>query len=464
MKKNSLLFLLVLTSITSFSQKNFTLYNLKGTPQAFYANPSFTPKAKLYISAPLGMVNLGVTNSAFSFDELLTHNLADSSYTINVKDVVGNLKKSNFLSVESNIELLGLGYKMKDMYFSFSATNKFQFNLNYPKDLLRLALEGNGSYLGERASLDGLGVNLNSYMEYAFGATKEINDKLTLGGRLKLISGIANINTKKSEIGLYTDAETFALTIDGSAEIQTANSLFYLDSNYIFDKKEIINNSLIFANKGIGIDIGGTYKINDKLSINASVLDLGSITWKTNVSNYKSNNINFKFEGVDVNELISDTSSNPGQNFQDTLTKIFSYDENYEKYTTFLNTKIYLGANYQLTKQINAGALLFNEFIKGKYRAGFSISMNASLKSWLAASMNYTIYNGSFSNIGLGLSMKGGPMQFYIMSDNVLSLVKPFDARNVHVCLGMSIFLKEKENKKKEENLDVKEKDIEIKP
>jgi hypothetical protein len=459
MKCNKIVSFLIVFGVSSFfAQKNFSLYNLKGTPQAFYVNPSFTPKSKLYLSMPIGFINLGASNSGFSFNELFVKR-ADDSLAINTEGVVEGLNKNNFFSIESQIEVLGFGFKLNDLYLNFSASNRFQFNINYPKDLLQLALEGNGkSFIGERASFDGLGVNLNSYMEYAVGASKEIGDKLNVGARVKFISGIANVNTKKTEIGLYTDPESFALTLDGEAEIQSANSLYYLDSTAILDQQNIINNSLKFANKGLGFDFGATYKINDKISVNASVIDLGFISWKTNVSNYKTDKINFLFEGVDVNELINDSTADPANRFEDTLTKIFNYEVNQESYSTSLNTKIYLGANYQLTKQLNAGALLFNEFIKGKYRAGFSLSMNASLKNWLSTTINYTIYNGSFSNIGFGLSLKGGPIQFFIMSDNVLSLIKPFDARNFHICGGLSINIGGKEKKKKDEEIDSKEK------
>jgi hypothetical protein len=454
------LFFVVFGLNSIYAQKNFTLYNLKGTPQAFYVNPSFTPKSKLYLSIPTGFINVGATNSGFSFNELFVKR-DDDSLAINTQGVVEGLKKNNFFSIESQLEVFGLGFKLNDMYLNFSVSNKFQMNITYPKDLMQFALEGNGkSFIGERASFDGLGVNLNSYMEYAFGASKEFGEKLNLGARVKFISGIANVNTKKTEIGLYTDPESFALTLDGEAEIQSANSLYYLDSTANLDQKNIIDNSLKFANKGMGFDFGATYKLNDKISLNASIIDLGFISWQTNVSNYKTDKINFLFEGLNINELVNDSTADPATRFEDTLTKIFNYEVNDEKYRTSLNTKIYLGANYQLTKQLNAGALLFNEFIKGRYRAGFSLSMNMSLRSWLATSLNYTIYNGSFSNIGFGLSIKGGPVQFFVMSDNILSLIKPFDARNVHLCGGLSLSINSKNKKKKDEKIESLKKQI----
>ncbi len=454
MSKIKITFVLIslFSSMCVFSQKNFTLYNMKSTPQAISVNPSFMPKAKLYISLPIGMVDFGVTNSAFSFNTLFKKR-ADDSLAIDAKGVIEGLKPLNYFSVETNNELFGLGIKFKGLYLSFNTTLKSRFNFVYPKDLIQFAFEGNGkNFLDKRVSLDGLSINLNTYVEYAFGATKEINDKLTVGGRLKIISGLANISTKKTELGIYTDPTTFALTIDGSAEINSSNSLFFaLDTNNSATSNNFPNtvkSSLFkFVNKGVGIDLGGTYKLNDKLAVNASIIDLGSISWKSNVSNLKTNDINYTFDGIDLNQFLNDTTAKPLGRLTDTLVKVFDYEQNTTKYSTSLNTKIYLGANYNFTKSVNAGALLFNEFIGGKYRAGFSLSMNTMLKRWLVASMSYTMYNGSFSNIGLGLSMNAGPVQFYILSDNVLSFINPLNARNAHLCGGISIAIKGRNKK-----------------
>lgn len=451
---------LVLGFQHSFAQKNFTLYNMKTTPQGFYANPSFMPKAKLYLSLPVGMVNFGISNSGFSFNDALSKR-ADDSLAFNAPQLISSLAKMNYLTAESQIELFGLGIKVKDSYLSFSMSNRFQMNFKYPKDLMQLAFEGNGkSFLGQRASLDGLGFDMTSYMEYAFGYSKEINDKLSVGGRFKLISGLANIKTKKSQLGLYTDPTTFALTLDGSAEINTSNISQFYDSTSNFTTSDLSSNAYNFQNKGVGIDLGATYHINDKISVSASLLDLGSISWTANVTEYKSNDINFTFDGIDLNKYIADTSANPLDNFSDTLKQVFRQEESHESYSTALIPKFYLGGNYELTKNFNAGVLIYNEFIKGSYRPGISLSANATVKNWLVASLNYSIYNRSFANIGFGLSMKGGPIQFYFMTDNILALMMPKNSKNFHICGGISIYIKAKGEK---ENNQDKDKGTEIK-
>ncbi|MFN5416510.1 MAG: DUF5723 family protein [Flavobacteriia bacterium] len=448
------LFVLLVGMNYIFSQKNLSLYNLRGTPQALAVNPSFMPKSKIYLSMPLGMMNFGVSNSGFSFNDLFTKR-ADDSLVINTESVINGLSANNILSAESNIEIFGIGIKISDTYFNFTLNSKIQTNFIYPKDVFKLAFEGNGkSFIGERASFDGLGVNFNAFTEYAFGVTKEINDKLTIGGKFKMISGIANFNTRQTNLGLYTDPTTFALTIDGSAEINSSNIFqFVNDSTSSSDqlRKEMTASVFNFSNKGLGIDFGATYKINEKFSVNASVIDLGSIRWNSNVTSYKTDNFNYTFEGIDLNKLISD-STEAFTTIQDSLGKAFNYEENNDAYSTSLYTKIYLGGNYYFNKSFNAGAVLLSQFVKGKYSPSLSLSMNVTLKSWLSATLNYSIMNKTYNNVGAGISLRGGPMQFFVMSDNILAFTNPLGARTFHICGGISIFIKEKAEKKKDKN------------
>ena len=69
-------------------------------------------------------------------------------------------------------------------------------------------------------------------------------------------------------------------------------------SKYAFKKK----------NTGMGIDLGGVYKLNKKISFSASVIDLGFIKWKSGINNYVSNNPNrtfvFNFYGYCRNRTI----------------------------------------------------------------------------------------------------------------------------------------------------------------
>ena len=440
-KKNFTLLLVFLFAFLSngvFSQKNFTAYHIGSIPQANYLNPGFKNNNRFYLTLPLGMQNVSVFNSGFKLNDLIQTRTQDDSLTLSPKLAIQNMAKLNYLNVEMSNELFGFGFKAKKNYFSLNLSNRLQTRLTYPKDLLQFVSEGNGdTYLGKRAAFDGLGLDLMSYLEVGLGYNRDVNDKLTVGGRLKYLSGIANVNTLKSKLGITTDETSFDLTVDGQMQINTSN----LDTNVFNDPNQLIQSVTKFTNSGFAIDLGGSYKLSEKVQLNASLLDLGFINWKSNVTNYVSNEVNYTFKGINFNDSLSLDNS------LDTLNTVFSQKQNHENYKTNLHTKFYLGGRYDINKYFYTSALMYNEIVSGKYTNGLSLAFNTKLNNWLNASINYSKYGRSYNNFGFGLNLKGGPIQFYVMTDNFMAFINPTKTNHVHASFGLNILVGPRKDK-----------------
>jgi outer membrane protein OmpA-like peptidoglycan-associated protein len=270
-----------------------------------------------------------------------------------------------------------------------------------------------------------------SYVEYGLGYNRDVNDKLTVGGRIKFLSGIANLQTVRSQFGISTDPTSFDLTIDGGMRLNSSN----LDTTALKDPFKIAQSAFSFKNSGLALDLGASYQLSQKLQLNASLLDLGYIRWTTNVTNYISSDVSYTFKGIDLNDSLS------SKHLTDTLTKVFNQHQEHDSYTTKLHTKFYLGAKYEFNKNFYSSALLYNEIVASKYTAGLSVAINARLKNWLYASLNYSAYGRSYNNVGFGFNIKGGPIQFYVMSDNILAFLNPEKAKHVHASFGMNIVI-----------------------
>ena len=449
------IFLLFVSLVSSNieAQKNFTLYGLNETAQAHYLNPAFKTKAKFYLSLPVGYQSFGVSNSGFKLNDLLQTRASDDSLVLNPTNAVNKMAKLNFFTAESHNEILAFGFNRKDNYYSFALTNHLVSNFTYPVDLFRFAVEGNGkSLLGKRASLDGLGFNLNSYIEYAFGYNRKVNSKLTVGGRVKFLSGIANVTTKKSKLGITTDATTFDLTIDGAAQVNTSGvKPFYETNTATYNPfKSILN----FKNFGMAVDLGANYQLNEKIALSASILDLGAIKWDTENANFTSNEVKFKFQGVDLNQFLNDSTYSFADAISDTLSKVFDGYESSDAYISGLYTRFYLGSTYKISKRFAFGATLYNEIIKKKYRPGLILSGNLKINNWFAATINYSAYARSFANVGFGFSVKGGPFQWFLISDNVLAFLGPKGAKNAHLSTGLNLLIGKSEDKKTKAKFD----------
>lgn len=472
MKYLFLAFVIVVLGYTQsvYAQRNFTLYSMDNTNQANYLNPGFQQKNRFYFSF-MGMQNLSLMHTGFKYNDLLETSSTTDSLYLSTSSALEKMGKKNFVNIESYNEMFGLGIKVKQNYFSFNVSNRFEARFTYPEDLFRFAIEGNGKdLLGQRASLDGLGVDMLAYMEYGLGYNRDINDKLTVGGRLKLLSGVANIHTEKSLLGISTDATTFNITIDGAMKINTSNLSQFEDTTY--NPLSLVKSAYNFQNFGLAVDLGASYQLTDKIQLSSSLVDLGFIKWKTNVSNYGTDNVNYTFEGIDLNAVIYD-SLDIAQSLTDTLGDVFTADETNEAYSTALHAKFNIGGKYKINKYFSGNFLMYNEIYAKKYSAGFSFATTIQLKNWLSASLNYNIYGRAYNNVGFGLSLKGGPIQFYIMSDNIVTFLAttpytatsgstiipvPYNSKKAHVAFGLSVVIGPKKDKDKDGIVDKKDK------
>ena len=317
-------------------------------------------------------------------------------------------------------------------FFSFSVSEHVKSRFTVPKDLPQFLWEGNGkSFLGNRASFDGVSINFMAYREFALGYNRKVNESLTIGGRFKFLQGHANLNTKRLNLGIYTDDKTYDLTVDGGGRVLSSGIFPFIEN-------DIQINDLIFNNNyGFALDLGVNYEIN-KWNFSASLLDFGIIRWKNYNQVYDIYPFEVVYQGVPL-ETFFDNAEESIQQLVDSLEGVFTPAENNRAYTTPLYARVFLGANYTVNEKLNVSFLYNAEFVNRKHlRQGVSLAANYKVLKWLSTSMAYTIYNRSFSNIGLGLTMHGGPVQFYIMTDNTLGLIIPDKVRNWHLRFGFN--------------------------
>jgi outer membrane protein OmpA-like peptidoglycan-associated protein len=440
---------------TMKGQQNLTLYNMEMVPQRMYMNPALVHSNKLYIGLPvISSTYFNVSNSGFKYSDLIRHN-GDSLY-VDFDNMLGKLAENNYISTAVNIDILSFGFRIKKNYFSFNATEKINVRFRYPKNFMEFAWKGNGALLGEEVNFN-FGINAIHYREYGLGYAREINDKLTVGGKLKYLYGMENVWTEESDVSLTTDPNSFAITAKSNVKINVSG----IDSvgkgsmsDYLFKKK----------NNGFGVDLGGVYKLDEKLTFSASIIDLGFIRWKDNVSNYQSSNTDasYTYEGVDLNQLLNDTSENKFGALLDSVVNTFKLDTVHTTYSTRLSTQVYMGGNYNFTKKINVGALLYGQVFDKSIHPGLALSYNQRVGNWFGFSLSYSMYNRSYNNAGLGLSFGNGPTQFYIVSDNLLGAIFPQNTKNLHLNFGFNLIFGKARKKKdtsdvKEDNTDVSE-------
>jgi hypothetical protein len=359
-----------------------------------------------------------------------------------------SLEDENFLAarVRANFDI---GFKVKKWAFSINTSTVFNNQTNFNKEFVGFITEGNAPYIGETINLDPQ-FNLSLHQEFGLGVSREILGFLNVGIRAKYLVGLADIRTTKGELSLTTGEEYYELLLEGNYQfqvaglplVQTAEAFSELPIDSFFNEKLVDPFGNLTGNTGFGFDLGATAEFGDRLQVGLSILDLGSITWEQDATQYDIEG-SFEFDGIDAAGFII---GNGSESILDSLNldNIVDFSGKSETYSTALNPKLYATARLRFGKKLYLNAVLRNEFTENGVRTGFGVGLQKNFGKMLSAGAMYSIRNGSFTNVGANLSLKLGPAQVFVVSDNILPLFQQWQAANTNVRLGLNVTLNDK--------------------
>ncbi|MBI9037371.1 MAG: hypothetical protein JEY97_04490 [Bacteroidales bacterium] len=437
--------LVVLFSTIGFAQQNILLYDFDVIPQSSFSNPSVTPKYKLVVGFPgISSISTSYHNSIFGINDLLVKRSHDDSLKVDIGNVISKLDDNNYFLTNIHNDFLFVGFKTKKGFLTVGAYDNFDLKFKYPKELIEFVWYGNADTRFKNKLVDFSNTDFNtlSYIAFHVGYSMPIPnfEKLEVGVRLKYLKGFASVNVEKFDASFFTkpDENTF-YSIEGRSDILINTS------GVQFDKKELTFSDYFSDNKnnGFAFDLGATYSLNEKIKLSASVLDIGSINWKSRVKNYKSDNANYKFNGIYLDE--QNDSTDIWSIFKDSLTEIFHFSETVDSYKTNLPTNFFLGGSYKIDNKSSAGFVFFGRNYCSHFASSFSLSYTRSFTKSIHVKGSYSVINSTYANIGLGLSFNMGPIQAYFVSNNIIGLFAPFDTRQLHFRLGFNVAIFDKE-------------------
>ena len=412
----------------SIAQKDI-LYFLREAPQVTQYNPAITPCSNFYLSCMFGATGMGVHTSGFSYHDLIhKHPTYSDSLQLDLEGFRSQLSDNNFINFNYDMDLLGFGFKIGKNYFSYDLSLTLDARVNFSKGIFDLILEGSGANNGNIRLLDGHLLEVNSYITNAIGYSRQINDRLSVGGKAKLLLGIANIHTNDANLELnFKDNEK--ISAHGELDILTSNifgdlsitSLLKENASADFIVPENLDTILNHAmdNRGLSFDIGASYRLLKNLELSVSVVDVFNfISWNTHTSQI-INNKPFEeivFEGItsgiDSIETNFETQIN---SLVDSISSALDIrTQNIPSYTTHLPAKIYFGATYNFGK-VNYLHALFNTKIGAGRIYDTHISLFYSLHTrFLSLSLGNMFISTNLFNPRALISLKLGTGQIYV--------------------------------------------------
>ena len=438
MRKYLILLGLALMAESLSAQSYISLYNFDHVNQNLMVNPASNHKYRFVLGIPgLSGANLyvhGPNNMASILEP-------GSDANKNFENFLNNLSGKERLNLNQSLDVLYVGFGTKKGYFSLGAQEVTNVNMTFPGELMRFLYYGNvgSGYLGQTMDMSGFDLSVTSRVNYHIGYQHEINDKLTIGGRYKYISGVANVNIKRFNASIYSDVDKAVISTD--ILIQTSG-LGLADDLSTDNLTELVTGK----NSGMAFDFGFTYKISEKFDVSASLIDFGWINWKKDLKGYTSQG-EYEFTGVDYN-YAPNSSVKFGdllENNLDSLSDALEFtDTTINSYKTSLPSHVMGSFQFHVTPKHVFSAVYQGTIWNTRMYHSYGIQYIGKWANAINFMAGYSVLDNSNNNLSLGLSLRLGAFQIYALTDNVWGVIEPTSIAATSVRLGINLSFVEK--------------------
>lgn len=441
--KTKFLSLFLLSGFISLAQSDLTLYNFNSLPQTLHVNPAMPQQTKVWVGLPgISGVHTHFQNTGFTLAELIP---TGSNINDQIRDIADQLDGESYLSLNQDINLLGIGFKAGRGFFTLGATQTINLRVGYPVDVLRFISYKEGD------PITGLSFNefdyesmvrTNFYLGYQH---KFMKNRLTVGARGKYIFGQQHSEVQRMSASLDASSP-FETKLRTDVVVRSSGLADLLDPD--LDPSLDPAGLALTDNNGVAFDFGAHFLVNRKLSVSFSVLDLGSIEWKDGNETYVSNG-EFTYNGIEL-DLADQDFDGVIDALTDSIVDIFGFDtiSNADPYTVRLPTRIFAGATYRLHPKHGVGILYHGKLgLDDNFQSDYSVNYQGRWFRGMQFIASYSVINGVANNVGAGVDFKFGPMQLYIISDNILGAIYYEDLKTTNLRLGLNIVFYGKKEK-----------------
>ncbi len=468
LQKQIVVFLLLCSS-SILAQNKQLLYDFMVVPQALMLNPGARANYQWYSGVPmLSGISAYAGTSGISVNDIFANDGVDITTKVRDRAIFG-MDFRDEISETIQVEFLNVGFRGKNRpedFYSFGMYLEEDMITYWPQDLAILGFEGNANFIGNRFNLDHLKVRGEVVNVFHFGLNRKLNNTLRVGVRGKLYSGVFDISSTNNSGYFVTNPgqnNLLANTLDADMTVRTSGIDGLVDGDQGVSQT-FIKRALFGGDLGLGLDVGFTYRLNNKTLVTGSLLDIGFIRHTTDVKNYtlKGSATN---EGISV--ILPEALADPNKDFWEDLVNeiegLIPFEDNRNSYINFRPTKLNASIRYNFGKPLtseedcectsNGGGLKgrlpeYSNSVGGQLyminrprgpQAALTAFYMHKFGNFLALKTTYTVDKFSFSNIGLGMSMQAGPVELYAMADNLLGYRNVYASRYASFQFGLNI-------------------------
>ncbi len=452
MKKIYILMFAMLAFVsTATAQTLKSVFFTENNTQRHTINPAIASE-KGYFTIPfVGNVSGGV-NSNLKLSSLLYPTDGGKLNTLLSPAVsaenISNIDEITRVNGNLSFDILSFGSRNGKKFNTFAISTHVNVDATIPREFFAFMKNGMQSLGGNTYDLKNFGLSASAITEIAYGHSNEyILPGLRIGGKVKVLLGVANVNLEydKFDVNLRDDQ----WSIHSQGNIYASGLALTYDEEGRIDGVGSFNPSI--NGFGVGVDIGATYTLFDRLELSLSIMDFGFMTWN-NISQATTKGDPVPFNGFDEVDIFNpdgysfdDQLSDFGDSAVDALLGFYEYQTGKSSRTEFKPT-VNVGGRFELTEQVDVGVLLTSQFADLYTWTDIMGSVNLKPLSWLNIGVN-----GSLSNLGntygalIDISISG--LNFFVGA-NVTSLKYssgeislPINGSTLQTSLGINLLL-----------------------
>ncbi len=429
--------LLLLIGHVAQAQGELSPFFLSRAHQTTLLNPAATDGAHVSIGLP--SVSVMGSHTGFSFGDLIQQAPGMDSTFVAFTSLPDQLRDRNRLQADLRVDWLSVAIGIKKFRLLAGLSSRGRMDLSYPKDLIRLATNGNAAYLDQAMQL-GPGFHGIAWQELYAGGQVGIGNKLRIGGRLKYLSGTGYVGSNRHNLTWTTRADSYVWDVNVDYQLQTAGldlgELNGSPSSQTSFQPEF-SPAIFRQHQGMAMDLGAIFQPIEKLTLGVSALDLGGIFWKDNARSFDVAG-QFSFEGVDLSPLLRGDSIQT-QGLADSMLAGIDWTAQNQNFYTALPARYLISVSYEPLKWLRTSAVIQAERYLGSWNPALAVGAQLRVKQWLDFGLSWSARQGQWDILGLQTSIKTGPIVTYFMSDHVLAPLRPRHAQTAHFRVGMNV-------------------------
>ncbi|MEN9610288.1 MAG: hypothetical protein RLZZ628_1102 [Bacteroidota bacterium] len=422
--------------------------SLSAGSQSFLSNYAINPAlGSSDVKFALGLPSLQLDmNNTFKISDLLEK--TGSTTFADLNKFAHNLSDKNHFSLAATAQLGHLGIRIKGIYVSVGAELFSNTEASFSNMALKVFLDGNKMY--PNVVLNDGNFYHQSFMTTYLGVSRTfLDDKLSIGIRMKQLKGIGHLETEKMNYSVQTDLNSnpaYALQIKTDM-VAKAGGIFAPIFNALNNPTQLANlssniQSNLMTGTGLGFDLGVSYKINPKINVAASIINIGSLSWKqeNGVDIASKGSGTFNWSGYSY-KIGADNAPLNTDSLAQSAKDAFIPATTQTAYLSRLPTLFYVGASYQLSEKQQISGVFRSQKVGLFTNTLLGVNYRYQLLKSLQLSGGVSLPSNSNMTVGGGLVWSPGPVQLYLMTDNISNVD---NAKRINLQVGLNIVLRTK--------------------